>query len=381
MTDFTCPDCGLQWRTRRELASHRWRCRTSHHTRTTHFPQVLASSDSDSGSDSVEQTHVVFSDNDPMEDIQSHGGEDSSEQTEDEDVEMEYEPREGEDETTSSGSTSSSSSIDESSSDHPASPEAPQKQFRRFTQEFASNDLQNLPQPVELVPEDGFTVRSIPFQTKPDHFGVYRVYPHGLPSYTPDHLYGVLNAVDSPALESFQPASHEKIRYPTEIFGNESLDRFMGWFQASRSVLLSKAQADSLIKDVIQAPCFDKDHFTGVTMDKLFKKLDDLVVNPLSYFPVQDKWVLSDVSLRVPVPGAGSDSIEDAPSFTLKNVCHRRLIDVITSALDEPASEYFHISPFTEYWKPSPDGEPVRLEKLHREGGAFTVKLGHLMFI
>ncbi|KAH6887381.1 hypothetical protein BKA70DRAFT_1122293 [Coprinopsis sp. MPI-PUGE-AT-0042] len=134
----------------------------------------------------------------------------------------------------------------------------------------------------------------------------------------------------------------------------------MKWFHRSTGGGISLSAGQSLVKDVIQKPTFDKAHFDGFRIEKELKRLDDLENDPTSHFPVQDRWKTSSVSISVPKPG-GSRSIEDAPKFTANNVHHRSLLDLIKSALEEPAAQHFHINPYKEFAQMSGDQPDERL--------------------
>ena len=81
----------------------------------------------------------------------------------------------------------------------------------------------------------------------------------------------------------------------------------------------------------------------------------------------QDEWIEKSVFLSLPCDKIKHASEADAPKFEVKGLYHRRIVDVIRSALTEPAAQKFHLFPFREYWKPSPD-EPT--ERIYSE--AFT---------
>jgi hypothetical protein len=78
------------------------------------------------------------------------------------------------------------------------------------------NDRSGLPRVNLLTPVDGFTNDSVPFQTRPDEFGVYRVYEFGRPKYKPEIHFNILLIADAPTLESSHPKSPPRLVDPPE---------------------------------------------------------------------------------------------------------------------------------------------------------------------
>ncbi|KAH6893627.1 hypothetical protein BKA70DRAFT_1233370 [Coprinopsis sp. MPI-PUGE-AT-0042] len=179
----------------------------------------------------------------------------------------------------------------------------------------AYDDESPLPERIELIPKDGYTKASVPFRTRPDNFGVYRIYPYGYPSYSPKSLFTIHSLSDSPNIESSHPIFRLKLQPSTPVFPNQSVEDYMKWFYEHMGGGLSKQAAQDLVKNVIQKETFDKSHFDHFRMDKEIKRLDDLENDPTSHFPVQDQWTTTPVSISVPEPG-GSASIDEAPRFT-----------------------------------------------------------------
>ncbi|KAH6907870.1 hypothetical protein BKA70DRAFT_1104224 [Coprinopsis sp. MPI-PUGE-AT-0042] len=223
-------------------------------------------------------------------------------------------------------------------------------------------DQAGLPAEDPLAPADGHTETSVPFQTKPDKFGVYRVYEFGRPSHSPDQLFDISLVADGPNLESSQPKSNPRLVDPVPYaFRNASIDLFMQWYNTRESTVLSKAAGQSLVKDVILHPEFRKEHLQGFDLDKELRHVDNLANDPLNHFPVQDQWQKGSISIAVPSPARGTPSIKAAEHFTVEGVVYRKLTELIQSAFHEPAAEYFHVAPFKEFWQPSPDHPPEQL--------------------
>ncbi|KAF9032624.1 hypothetical protein BJ165DRAFT_1535025 [Panaeolus papilionaceus] len=239
-----------------------------------------------------------------------------------------------------------------------------------------------LPSSFPLIPADGFDDHSIPFQTKPNEFGVYRVYPCGKPSHTPDPFFTLGSIADSPTLISEtasinkpnappnQPASKQMSMQTSialtpvipEMFPNPSVAMLMEWFYGGNSALASKSQVDMLIKNVLQHPDFRKEDLNGFRMDIGLKMIDDYALASSSR-SVKDKWINNaSVTLSVPCDGFQYKSEDLAPQLTVSGIQIRKLTEVIHSAFSEPGAETFHISGYYSYAAPvSPAGTPTLL--------------------
>jgi len=225
------------------------------------------------------------------------------------------------------------------------------------------------------------------FQTLPDKFGVYRVYPIGRPSFTPDELYTISDSVGSSNISTIGPASMSRswfsplgpsleavtglVAKSFAPFPNVSTFHLMSWFYSSSNTK-SHAELDRLVNQVILAPDFLPADLVGFRAAKEASRMDKYLASgsqnesPPSTSS-RDEWIETSVFLSLPCDGIKHASEADAPKFEVKGLYHRHIVDVIRSALAEPAAQKFHLFPFREYWKPSPD-EPT--ERIYSE--AFT---------
>jgi hypothetical protein len=220
------------------------------------------------------------------------------------------------------------------------------------------------------------------FRSLPDKFGVFRVYPCGCPPYTPDELYTISDSVGSSNLATkslpvtsrpwFTP--HLSESESTEIedsvsdiapFSNKSAFRLMSWYYNSSNIK-SHGELDRLVKDVILAPDFLPGDLIGFRAAKEAKYMDNHRrstpkhgSHPATTF--HDEWIETSVCLSLPCDGVEQASEADAPKFQVKGLYYRRLLEVIKAGLAESASEKFHLFPFKEYWKPSPDEPEERI--------------------
>ena len=211
------------------------------------------------------------------------------------------------------------------------------------------------------------------FQTLPDKFGVYRVYPNGRPSYTPDELYTISDSVSSSNISTNKPGASTSRSWFSPFgpsleagvvaqfapFANMTTLRLMSWFYSTSSTK-SHAELDRLVNEVILSPDFLPADLIGFRAAKEASRMDKYLASgsqnesPPSTSS-RDEWIETSVFLSLPCDGIKHASEADAPKFEIKGLYHRRIVDVIRSALAEPAAQKFHLFPFREYWKPSPD--------------------------
>jgi len=223
----------------------------------------------------------------------------------------------------------------------------------------------------------------VTFRSLPDKFGVFRVYPGGCPPYTPDELYTISDSVGSSNLATeslpvtsrpwFTPRWSESESTDLQEdsvsdiapFSNKSVFRLMSWYYNSSNIK-SHGELDRLVNDVILAPDFLPGDLTGFRAAKEAKRMDNYRKStpkhgshPATTF--HDEWIETSVCLSLPCDGVEHVSEADAPKFEVKGLYYRRLLEVIKAGLAESAAEKFHLFPFREYWKPSPDEPEERI--------------------
>lgn len=225
------------------------------------------------------------------------------------------------------------------------------------------------------------------FQTLPDKFGVYRVYPNGRPSYTPNELYTISDSIGSSNISTNEPGASTSRSWFSPFgpsleavtgvvpqsapFANMSTLHLMSWFY-STSNTKSHAELDRLVNEVILSPDFSPAELVGFRAAKEASLMDKHLASVAqrgfpTFSSAQDQWRETSVFISLPCDGVKHGSEADAPKFEVKGLYHRRIVEVVRSALAEPAAQKFHLFPFREYWKPSPD-EPA--ERIYSE--AFT---------
>jgi hypothetical protein len=214
-------------------------------------------------------------------------------------------------------------------------------------------DLPNPPNPpidnTALVPD---------FKSDANGYSVYRIYQGGRPSYTPDEIYHVDYASDSRNFIFAGPkVSFDPHQNP---FENISILRLMNWFH-NNATSKTLNDLDTLVHEVILAPDFDKNHLLNFRGSRESDRLDKFCEEPESPFSGDSRWIETSVNISVPCEKVKHASEIDTPVFTVKNLYYRRPLEVIKGAYHEVAAEHFNITPYKEYWQPSPDSPPERI--------------------
>lgn len=157
---------------------------------------------------------------------------------------------------------------------------------------------------------------------------------------------------------------------PHYPFTNQSIADLINWHytQPDRSIESLKALGDKFTKH----PVSEKD-FIGFNPKRELKNLDRYMkftktipdLNGLNtIFESKDGWIDGEVHIPVPPPPRSrfrNKSEADAPKFTVKNVLHRSLLNVVVAAFQQPHAASFELKPFEQWWRPGPGEEPVRV--------------------
>ena len=253
-----------------------------------------------------------------------------------------------------------------------------------------------IPAPVIEIPEPSQHEEELPavpkFQTDMNSFGVYRVYKSGEPSFTPDDNFRVDSVADGPNFTKDQRSDPQPTwaspfgtdftqsdppddtelataRPPYLPFLNMSIFRLMHWFYDS-SLTKSLGTLNNLVHQVLLAPDFNTNDLVGFDAAKEAKRLD-------SFDPsmpeegssgsssgskrMNDGWIETSVPISLPSEGVSHLSDAAAPVFHVKGFLYRKLVEVLKAAYQESSATQIHISPFEEYWKPSPETPPERI--------------------
>ena len=149
------------------------------------------------------------------------------------------------------------------------------------------------------------------FETASNSYGIYRVYPGGRPSFTPDELYTLNQVADS---SNFTQDTSSRTRPWWSVFGsslenletnyfapflNASVFRLTKWFY-SGSNLKSLGELDRLVNEVILADDFDKKDFSGFRAARESERLDNFSSDPRSRFSADDGWIETSIKISLP---------------------------------------------------------------------------------
>ena len=213
------------------------------------------------------------------------------------------------------------------------------------------------------------------FRSDANSYGVYRIYQGGRPSYTPDEIFHVDYTSDSHNFTLTGP----KISFdrPQNPFENITVLRLMNWFH-NNATSKTLNDLDTLVHEVILAPDFDINHLLNFRGSRESERLDKYCEETDSPFSGDSRWIKTSVNISVPCEKVKHASESDAPIFTVKNLFYRRPLEVIKSAYREAAAEHFNITPYKEYWQPSPDSPPERIFSEIYNSDAYLQELEHI---
>ena len=194
------------------------------------------------------------------------------------------------------------------------------------------------------------------FTTDLNSYGVYRVYPHGRPSYTPDELHTLQQVSDSSTFVKDPSASESRTWWSplgsslVELrenyfapFLNASIFRLMSWFYGG-SNLKSLGELDRLVNEVILANDFQQKDFVGFSASRESERLDKHEDGPGSRLPTQDGWIETSVKISLPADGVKHRSEADAPQFSVPGLFYQCPLEVLKSVFHEDSAENFHVS-------------------------------------
>jgi hypothetical protein len=228
------------------------------------------------------------------------------------------------------------------------------------------------PSPVLKTPELAPTST---LKTDPDEFGVYRVYTT-YPSTNPDGFRDLEHRCDAPGLATASETREKRwwtgfgCLQPDLLlnkdqakffapFLNATVFRLMNWFYSSSSKK-SVAELQSLVDDVLLAPDFKVSDLSGFNARRELRRLDEEAKPADGMSAPQNGWRQSTV--KIVLPAEKVCQMEDnAHILEIPGVCHRSLVEVISTAVQDNNANTFHYTPFRLYWQPTPESTPERL--------------------
>jgi hypothetical protein len=130
--------------------------------------------------------------------------------------------------------------------------------------------------------------------------------------------------------------------------------RLMSWMNSGSS-RLSETKVADLVKDVMLAEDFDRQHLQGFSVKQGLRELDKDESGKRITFP--DDWIETDVIIDIP-----TKSKEDNPRpYTIPGFHYRPLVEVIRAAFADAQAGAFHLLPFKRLWKDPLDGHQERV--------------------
>lgn len=192
-------------------------------------------------------------------------------------------------------------------------------------------------------------------QTAFNSFGLCRLYPRR-PSFEPDHFIpSELLAKTSPTAAQLEgDDSPAKVFAPPYPFPNMTTYRLMSWMH-SGSNMISETKVSHLVKDVIMAEDFDRNHLENFSVKRSLRELDSDERGRGVTFP--DDWIQTNVAFDIP-----TRSREDGPRpYKVPEFHYRPLVEVIRAAFADVQARAFHLFPFQRLWKDPLDGHQERI--------------------
>jgi hypothetical protein len=229
------------------------------------------------------------------------------------------------------------------------------------------------PVPIESTTASDSAESSLAVVTEPNSFGVYHKYSECLPSYSPGEWHHLESVADSPNFmkstdltqrkwwSSFSSTLEGAKKAFFHPFQNVTTYRLMSWFYDGSNVK-SNAGVDKLVNDVILAEDWNREDLRGFRAARENQRLDDWEDDEDSPFTPGTGWIEAEVEIPVPCEKSRyRNGADGAPKYRVPGLFYRRPLDVIKAAFTEPAAQSFHLTPFTSYWKRTPDSEPERI--------------------
>lgn len=130
--------------------------------------------------------------------------------------------------------------------------------------------------------------------------------------------------------------------------------RLMSWMN-SGSHLVSETKVSHLVRDVILADDFDREHLEKFSVRRSLRELDKDDKGRKVTFP--DDWIETSVTIDIP-----TKSKEDGPQpYTIPGFYYHPLVQVIRAAFTDAQARAFHLLPFKRLWKDPLDGHEERM--------------------
>jgi hypothetical protein len=214
----------------------------------------------------------------------------------------------------------------------------------------APSDSVPVPKRRRINPKEAHTILT----TKPNQFGLYRVYE----APTQNHIPDPDDTNDTRAQSANRPPNDPKqftklVRQTILPYPNISAFKFNYWWWIKDG--RSQSDRQYLLNDIFAKGEFKLEDLTGVNM----ADLDDQMVT-MDRQGADNGWITHAVDIKIP-PGKLTQRTQELPKYTIKGLRYRRLTEVIKMAFARDNARWFHYDPFKQYWQPNHTLPPVRV--------------------
>ncbi|ETW77869.1 hypothetical protein HETIRDRAFT_107512, partial [Heterobasidion irregulare TC 32-1] len=189
-----------------------------------------------------------------------------------------------------------------------------------------------------------------PIITKPNGFGLFRRYPTQ-PTIDPESSFSLDSICDTPTLAqtnqtaaSRGPETNSGINGSKDWFfpfSNYSSAKIAGWHYSGSSDK-SIGETNRLV-EALRDPRFDVKELVKFNLNQENERLDRYLNDIDNPFSGEDGWLKVSVKIWLPKTGKKFPSESAAPQFEVKDIHHRRLIDIIKGTLSDPVAQTFHM--------------------------------------
>lgn len=178
-------------------------------------------------------------------------------------------------------------------------------------------------------------------QTRPDDFGVYRLYKGVKPSRHPERDLSLEDVADDPAFRADPDVSNDLRVYgirntvpgSTSVyapFANWTEASFTSWFDDGKAVL-SQERGQRLIDTVITDPRFESKDLKGFKISTALKLLEQPKESNKDPIFSSNVWYETDIVLSLPCSKHKFKSEADAPKLRIPGLQHRDFVEILES--------------------------------------------------
>jgi hypothetical protein len=216
------------------------------------------------------------------------------------------------------------------------------------------------------------------YETAKTSYGIFRVYPGGVPSWTPDERQGMVDTWEGtgskqPNESDSQNKSPASRRPYFDPFPNASTFHLTHWFSTGTATK-TLAELDRLVEEVILAKDFNALDLGKFQTNREANRLNTCQKPSNSPFLAEDGWIEGTVSIPLPASKFKYKSEEDAPKATISGIFYKKPLEVMKAALQERSAQDFHHTGFREYWQANPEEPPERIYSQVYSADAFLAE-------